>query len=101
MASIRFSLPKGLEPIRVAQTFNAYLLGSLVFTNVKISDGTYPFGPYPKVHGENSWQLDTTNDYWLEIVGNECHLYDRYNNQVLLDALVQLFRLRYERPVSS
>ena len=101
MASVRFALPRGMEPLKVAQAISAYLLGSLVYTNEKNPDGTFQYGPYSKGRSENSWQLDTSNDYWLDIKGTECHLYDRYNQQVLLDTIVQLFKLRHDPPIRT
>ena len=90
-----FKIPKGMERRIVAETFAAYLIGSLAFTN---RDRFH--GPMEKDKGDDSsWQLDGSNDYWLHIEGDKARINCRNpKTQVLVvKVMVELFNRRYNR----
>lgn len=88
-------VPQGMKPEEVAQTFSAYLLGLLVYRAGFLDDPCH-YGPFPKYGQTNSWQLDTSNDYWLRVEGDVFRVGCRYERQKkMVDLMVELFRERY------
>lgn len=89
---VTFAVPQGITRREVAETFNAYLMGSLVF-------GPHRNGPIEhtqSVDGDR-WQLDHTNDYFLHFEGETAHLDCRYNGYFeRIEAAVALFKLSYK-----
>ena len=88
----KFEIPAGWSPEKLAQTFNAFLLGGLAYKNTDQKKG-----PYRKEDGsDDAWQLDGSNDYWLHIDGQTARLTSRYSNdQPTVEAMITLFQLRY------
>jgi len=81
-----------MTALQLAQTFAAYLLGSLAADN---RDGQY--GPYKmRADSDEGWQLDSSNDYWLHITGPQADLTCRYDSQeAVIKAAVALFTAKF------
>lgn len=91
---IKFAVPRSITNEQLAQTFAAYLLGSLMFHNDEGQHG--PFKKEPP--SDADWQLDSSNDYWLHIVGQEATIVCRYSAQTpIIKAAVALFNARISR----
>ncbi len=89
---IRVTLPKHLQPEQLAQNFAAYLLGHKAFEKHR-PEMTAPF-----LQGENYWQLDGSNDFWLTVEGTEATISCRYDAEIpALEAMGALFKWRFER----
>lgn len=97
--TVGFDIPNGMNPQDIAKTFNAYLLGHLIFQGSHDETNQFYCGPFKKErHGEISWQLDISNDYWMHIFpsGNRAAISCRHTKQVpILKIAVQLFNACY------
>jgi len=92
---LSFSIPREIDEITLAETFNVYLIGPRAYRNEKRdSNEERPHGPFKA--GEK-WQLDGSNDYWMrfdattKIIRISC----RYDGQAaVLSAMQGLFQAR-------
>ena len=75
----------------IARTFSAYLNGHLTYKD-------YDAGPFERDDsvGQNSWLLDSSNDFWLHFTDDgQIHLDCRYEDQVpVIEAMLALFQVR-------
>ena len=99
--SIRITIPNGLTPTKVAETFAAYLLGPLAYECTSQTDPHWQ-GPFQNEKGNDKhWQLDTANDFFLHVDADGRHaaLNCRYEGreEAMLKAMADLFNLRYGR----
>ena len=91
-----FNVPSGWNSLMLAKAFAAYLQGGLAFDNRPSVSGPYGQGPFKKYEDRDSWQLDTSNDFWLHIEGDRALLRCRYQHQApVIAAMVALFKVRY------
>lgn len=104
MREVEFTIPEGIEPQFLADTFAAYLLGGRAFDN-GIVVGPFPserrLGPFKSRSDNDKWQLDQGNDFFLRIEGKTARLACRYPSQVpVVKAMQTLFELQYawQRP---
>jgi hypothetical protein len=91
-----FDVPRGITAEELAQTFTAYLLGSLASHNAESQ-----YGPYRMRPGDDeNWQLDSSNNYWLHIIDpSKADLTCCYDGQKrVIEAAVALFKARFDRP---
>ncbi len=97
MQTADFDVPHGMKPDVMAKTFAAYLQGSLAFENRTDDRGELRSGPYKQDKtSEDSWQLDTSNDFWLHINGDKARIHHRYPRQkAVAEAAVALFVARF------
>jgi hypothetical protein len=80
---------------QLAQTFTAYLLGPLASENRESS-----YGPFKTPDSDERWQLDPSNDYWLNVAGREATVSCRYNGEMpTIEAMVALFKARTARHI--
>lgn len=100
-ASVQIKIPRDMKPDTVAETFTAYLIGSLVFDRGpharRDSDG-----PFQQTAGDGlNWQLDGSNDFWLHIdeSGETAKLNCRYDGwgTIIVESMANLFEARYVR----
>jgi len=94
-----FEMPRGMSRTQIAEAFNAYLLGCLVYENEDFGGGR-PNGPYQKYEGADiSWQLDPSNDFFLSFddqFPDRARVSCRYDSQrETLGLLLELFKNRY------
>lgn len=83
---VSFLPPKGMDQKQIAETFAAYLLGA----RAHHVQGHGPFN-----ESEGRWQLDASNDYFLQAEDGRCVLSCRYDYQApIIHAMAALFRLR-------
>ncbi|MEY2664950.1 MAG: Ralstonia phage [Candidatus Parcubacteria bacterium] len=94
MEPILVELPKHMTAEQAAENFNAFLLGSLAFDNIKYAQGARRYGPHKP---DRKWILDSSNDFWLrEVEQNTVSLTCRYPGQYnVLKAMVALFQAKF------
>jgi hypothetical protein len=94
-----FTVPNRMSREAVARALTAYLIGALVYTNVKNTHGDFTHGPYRRREDQDDfWQLDHTNDFWLRFGANEATMLCRDEHQAeIVQAAVALFKIRYCR----
>jgi len=85
-----FKLPKGMSRSEAAHTFHQYLSAGRPGTQ----------GPFAKDHdSDEAWQLDPSNDYFLNFSGDEARLTCRYPRQeVTVETMLKLFAIRFFLP---
>jgi len=101
--TIDFDIPRGMTPEDIAKAFNAYLQDHPVLhkpiRRPHPESDKFFYGPFEKTrHGETSWQLDCSNDYWLHVFipGSRATLSCRYPAQVpTIEAMVELLNERH------
>ncbi len=93
-----------MDPVTLAETFHAYLRGSLAFDRPADDTERHKDGPFRKQEGSDlHWQLDTTNNFWLHIDPSlqTAQLHTRYGDGWdgrAVHIMAALFEARYVRP---